>query len=126
MAGMIAANIQHGDMQPADWEMLHHDGSVILDVRESDEFARGHIPEATNVPLPQLRARLKELPKDKDIYVCCGVGQRAYYATCTLKQQGFRAFHLSGGYKTYLSLRGGRCISEQKRTDIAAAISNAR
>ena len=126
MAGMIAANIQHGDVQPANWEALHDDGSVILDVREAVEFAKGHIPEARNVPLPQLRARLEELPKDKDIYVCCGVGQRAYYAARTLTQRGFRAFHLSGGYKTYLSLRGGRCISEQKGIGRADATSNAR
>ena len=52
-----------------------------------------------------LRLTYEELPKDRDIWICCGVGQRAYYATRFLAQHGYRARNLSGGYATYLARR---------------------
>jgi rhodanese-related sulfurtransferase len=52
---------------------------------------------AVNIPLPQLRARLAELPRDREIHVICRSAQRAYYATRILLQNGFRARNISGG-----------------------------
>ena len=49
------------------------------------------VPGAVNIPLPQLRARLGELPRDREILVICRSGQRAYYATRILLQNGFKA-----------------------------------
>jgi rhodanese-related sulfurtransferase len=53
--------------------------------------------EALNIPLPELRELLGELPRNRPIFVFCRSGQRAYYATRILRQQGFEAFNLSGG-----------------------------
>jgi NADPH-dependent 2,4-dienoyl-CoA reductase/sulfur reductase-like enzyme/rhodanese-related sulfurtransferase len=106
LAGMIAANHLAGDMPLADWSSLGAAGTCILDVREPDEFAAGHIPGALNVPLTTLRRRHETLPRGRDIAVCCGVGQRAYYAVRFLLQHGFRAANLSGGYTTYRALQG--------------------
>ena len=50
-----------------------------------------------NIPLPELRARLGELPKDREILVICRSGGRAYFATRILLQNGFKARDLSGG-----------------------------
>jgi len=105
VAGMLAANVLNGDMPIADWDALGCTGALVLDAREPDEFAAGHVPHAVNLPLSQLRARYEELPKDRDIWICCGVGQRAYYATRFLAQHGYRARNLSGGYATYLARR---------------------
>jgi NADPH-dependent 2,4-dienoyl-CoA reductase/sulfur reductase-like enzyme/rhodanese-related sulfurtransferase len=105
MAGMIAANVLRGDVQAAPWESLNHNGYLLLDVRETAEFLEGHIPGASNIPLPELRRRLTELPREKEIRLYCGVGQRAYYASRLLKQRGFRVKNFPGGYKTYLSCR---------------------
>ena len=55
-------------------------------------------PGAVNIPLGQLRARLGELPRDREILVICRSGQRAYYATRILLQHGFQARNLSGGF----------------------------
>ena len=59
-------------------------------------------PGAVNIPLPELRARLGELPRDQEIHVICRSGQRAYYATRILLQNGFKARDLSGGMMSRL------------------------
>ncbi len=105
LAGMLAENVLNGDMPVADWLELDRTDALLLDVREPDEFARGHIPKAINLPLSQLRSRYAELPKDRDIWLCCAVGQRAYFAARFLTQHGYRSRNLSGGYTTYSALK---------------------
>jgi NADPH-dependent 2,4-dienoyl-CoA reductase/sulfur reductase-like enzyme/rhodanese-related sulfurtransferase len=105
LAGMLAANVLNNDMPVADWSELGRTDALLLDVREPDEFDDGHIPKAINLPLSQLRSRYAELPKDRDIWVCCAVGQRAYFATRFLTQHGYRSRNLSGGYTTYKALQ---------------------
>jgi NADPH-dependent 2,4-dienoyl-CoA reductase/sulfur reductase-like enzyme/rhodanese-related sulfurtransferase len=102
VAGMIAANFLRGDMALADWDAVPSTSSdvLVVDVREPSEFDTGHLAGATNLPLSQLRVRFEELPKDKELWLCCGVGQRAYYATRFLMQHGYRAKTLSGGMRT--------------------------
>ena len=55
------------------------------------------VPGAVNIPLTELRARLGELPKDREIHVICRSAQRAYYATRILLQNGLKARVISGG-----------------------------
>lgn len=105
MAGMIASNAMRGDIEIAPWPKLGAEGAVILDVREPGEHHAGAIPGAVNIPLGQLRERLEELPRDREIQVTCAVGQRAYYACRVLRQHGFQARLLSGGYRTFKTLR---------------------
>ena len=105
LAGMLAENVLNGDMPVADWSELDRTYSLLLDVRELDEFSRGHIPKAINLPLSQLRSRYVELPTDRDIWVYCAVGQRAYFAARFLTQHGYRSRNLSGGYTTYKALK---------------------
>jgi NADPH-dependent 2,4-dienoyl-CoA reductase/sulfur reductase-like enzyme/rhodanese-related sulfurtransferase len=94
-AGMVAADVLKGDMPLSHW----HEAKTgfILDVREPFELAVENVPEAVNIPLVQLRARLSELPRDREIHVICRSGQRAYYATRILLQNGFKAKNVSGG-----------------------------
>lgn len=101
VAGMIAANVVRGDVDLAPWSELHTTGALLLDVREPAEFHGGYIDSAVNIPLGQLRDRMEELPRDREIWVNCGVGQRAYYACRLLSQHGFRVSNLSGGFQTY-------------------------
>jgi len=105
LAGMLAVNVLTGDMPVANWQDLGHSDAVVLDVREPDEFSAGHIPDAINFPLSQLRTRYEELPRDGEFWICCVVGQRAYYATRFLAQRGYRVRNLSGGYTTYRALK---------------------
>ena len=74
-------------------------GAVLLDVRQPEETSCGIIPGAVTIPLPELRARLGELPKDRKIIVTyCKVGLRGYVAQRILAQHGFQVANLSGGY----------------------------
>jgi NADPH-dependent 2,4-dienoyl-CoA reductase/sulfur reductase-like enzyme/rhodanese-related sulfurtransferase len=104
VAGFVAGNILRGDVDPVFWSDLR-DGQppgdhkpLVLDVRHPTETAAGAVPGAVNIPIGELRARLGELPRDREIWVHCGVGQRSYYATRILKQHGFHAHNLSGGW----------------------------
>jgi NADPH-dependent 2,4-dienoyl-CoA reductase/sulfur reductase-like enzyme/rhodanese-related sulfurtransferase len=101
VAGMMAQNVLNGDMPVADWLAVGRTDALLLDVREPEEFARGHIPDAINLPLSQMRERYGELPTNRDIWVYCGVGQRSYFASRFLAQHGCRTRTLSGGYATY-------------------------
>ncbi len=94
-AGMVAGNLLRGDMP-----MVHWDGTgqgFLLDVRNAPELEVESVPGALNIPLPQLRARLGELPRDQEIQVICRSAVRAYYATRILIQNGFNARNVSGG-----------------------------
>jgi NADPH-dependent 2,4-dienoyl-CoA reductase/sulfur reductase-like enzyme/rhodanese-related sulfurtransferase len=93
-AGMIAANILRGDMPVCHWDSLDND--FLLDVRNPPEIEAEAVPGAFNIPLPQLRARLDELPRDREIAVFCRSAQRSYYATRILLQNGFKVRNISG------------------------------
>jgi rhodanese-related sulfurtransferase len=94
-AGMVAADVLCGDMPLSHWDSL--DGAFLLDVRQPIELAVESVPGAMNIPMGQLRARLGELPRDREIHVICRSAQRAYYATRILLQNGFKARNISGG-----------------------------
>ncbi len=94
-AGMVGANVLRGDMPINHWDSAKSE--FLLDVREPFELAVENVPEAVNIPLGQLRSRLDELPRDKEINVFCRSAQRAYYATRILLQNGFNVKNISGG-----------------------------
>jgi NADPH-dependent 2,4-dienoyl-CoA reductase/sulfur reductase-like enzyme/rhodanese-related sulfurtransferase len=94
-AGMIAADVLRGDMPLSHWDSAQK--GFLLDVREPVELAVEDAEGAVNIPMGQLRARLNELPRDKEIHVICRSGQRAYYATRILLQNGFKARYIPGG-----------------------------
>ena len=101
-AGMVAADVLRGDMPLSQWDSAK-DG-FLLDVREKAELAVEHVPEAVNIPLGELRSRLEELPRDREILVICRSGQRAYTATRCLIQHGFKARDISGGMLSHVLL----------------------
>jgi NADPH-dependent 2,4-dienoyl-CoA reductase/sulfur reductase-like enzyme/rhodanese-related sulfurtransferase len=94
-AGMVAADVLRDDMPLSHWDAL--DGAFLLDVRNPSELVLESVPGAVNIPLPELRSRLAELPRDREIHIICRSAQRAYYATRILLQNGFKAKNISGG-----------------------------
>jgi peroxiredoxin family protein/rhodanese-related sulfurtransferase/TusA-related sulfurtransferase len=107
-AGFVASNIIRGDAQICHSEELINprEDQVLLDVRKPFEVATGTIPGAMHIPLDELRGRLDELPKDKELLVFCQVGLRGYLACRMLSQKGFKCKNLTGGIKTYSAVTG--------------------
>lgn len=105
MAGFVAQNILDGLVRFVTWEDIDTSDSskqMLLDVRTPAEFSTGSMPGAVNIPLANLRRRLDELPRDKQIVVFCRVGLIAYNAARVLQAQGFtNHYNLSGGYETW-------------------------
>ncbi|NJD24943.1 MAG: rhodanese-like domain-containing protein [Betaproteobacteria bacterium] len=80
--------------------LINREDAVIVDVREPDEFARGHLPEAKNIPLARIGERVGEIEryKDKPVIVCCASGMRSGKACGELAKHGFAKLHsLAGG-----------------------------
>ncbi|CAB9528973.1 A disulfide reductase [Seminavis robusta] len=109
IAGMAAQNIMDGFVKQIQWDQLedaqNDPDTVILDVRNPGEVTAGELVNgALQIPLPELRDRLGEVPTDKKIVVSCASGQRAYYACRILQQtpglEG-KVFNLSGAFKTF-------------------------
>jgi len=104
MAGFVAANVIKGDMPIWHWhdiEKIKNNNSFILDVRTPEEYQIGSIEGAVNISDLELRSRLDEVPKDKNIYILCEVGFRGYLSTRLLIQKGYHVKNLSGGYKLF-------------------------
>ena len=113
MAGFVASNVLRGDCPQVYAENLglptpaETSTPFLLDVRTPSEFSAGAIPGFSNIPMDDLRARLDEVPADREIVVTCQAGQRGYLATRLLIQHGRDAFNLAGGYKTYCLIKDG-------------------
>ena len=106
-AGFVAANVLRKDMAVAHSPEFTapSDAQLILDVRTQAETTAGTIPGAIHIPLDDLRARLDELPREKEILVFCRVGLRGYLACRILAQNGFRCRNLTGGFMTFAASR---------------------
>ncbi len=120
-AGFVAANALRGDVGLCHVEDVADPKAdqFLLDVRTPPEFAAGTIPGAANIPLDELRDRLEEIPKDKELLVFCQVGLRGYLACRILAQHDCRCRNLTGGYKTWSAATGG-CpapVREQMTSD---------
>ena len=77
---------------------------TLLDVRESNEWAAGHAPDALHIPLGELPTRLDELaelPEDRPLYVVCRTGGRSSQATAWLNDNGWDAVNVAGGMKSW-------------------------
>ena len=74
----------------------------LIDVREPNEFEAGHVIGARNIPLSQLKMRLKEIRPDKPVYLYCQSGARSGRAAQLLYKKGYKDLsHLQGGFKKW-------------------------
>ncbi|MGM0471771.1 MAG: CoA-disulfide reductase [Bacillota bacterium] len=108
MAGFVADNIYNDKVHMINWYELDEidDDAILLDVREEAETKLGRLEGSINIPLNQLRERLDELDRNRQIIVYCATGLRSYLAVRILQQHGFEnARNLAGGYKLYSEVR---------------------
>lgn len=108
-------------------ELIEKDKAVILDIREPEEFSRGTIENAVNVPLPEVRDYMKCLEKDITVYVLCHTGDKSIDVVDTLEEEGFCAVNVKDGYRAYLRYKLSQALAEedlakQKTLDIERSI----
>jgi NADPH-dependent 2,4-dienoyl-CoA reductase/sulfur reductase-like enzyme/rhodanese-related sulfurtransferase len=104
MAGFVAENILQKRIQVVPWTKVAEIGEndLLVDVRMPNEYSAGNIPGSINIPVDELRSRLNELPKDRDIFIYCQIGLRGYLAQRIMLQNDFtRVYNISGGYKLW-------------------------
>ena len=104
MAGFVAENILLERLRIFYWNELSKitDHDLLIDVRRDDEFQKGKIANAINIPVDELRERLGEIPRDKKIFIYCEAGLRGYLAQRILLQNGYpQVQNLSGGYQLW-------------------------
>ena len=117
-AALVGMNILNGVFKQVPVTMVRElveKNACIIDVREPREFEMGHIINAVNIPLSQLRERMHEIPKDKPVYVHCRSGQRSYNAICAMQGRGYKnVYNIMGSflglsvYEYFNDIKNGR------------------
>jgi len=101
-AGYVGSNLLNGNFKQVNIDLVRglvERNAHIVDVRERGEFANGHIKNAINIPLSELRQRINEIPKDKPVYLHCRTGQRSYNAVLALQNLGFdNVYNITGSF----------------------------
>lgn len=117
MAGYIIENIKNGLVKQWYYEndkTLPRDGSVtLLDTRTSLEYSRGHVEGFVNLPVDELRERIKELDKSKPVYVICQSGLRSYIASRILIGNDFDVYNFAGGFRFYDAVHNDKALNKK-------------
>jgi rhodanese-related sulfurtransferase len=86
--------------------VLVDDAGWLLDVREPDEWNRGHSPSAHLIPMGSIMDRIDEIPSDRQIVVVCHSGYRSWQVTKALVEVGYDAVNVAGGMEAWQSAGG--------------------
>ena len=109
MLGYVAENVLSGLSKVAQWHEIdeyREKRFELLDVRSAAECGRGIIPGAINIPVDEIRDRVAELT-NKNLLVNCQVGLRGHTGSMLLRELGFNAVNLDGGYLTWINSPAG-------------------
>jgi queuine tRNA-ribosyltransferase len=90
------------DVSITDLQVALAEGARLVDVREGDEYASGHVAGAEHVPMGTVPAHLDELRSDGTLYVICAVGARSGVVAEFLEGQGVKAVNVDGGMNAWL------------------------
>jgi rhodanese-related sulfurtransferase len=115
MAGFVAENILLKRLNIFYWDEIENikPQDLLIDVRSRAEFDHGNINGSINIPVDEIRSRLKEIPANKQIHIYCEAGLRGYLAQRILTQNGFdKVRNLSGGYRSWIA-----CHEETQKTN---------
>jgi rhodanese-related sulfurtransferase len=93
-------------------------GTYLLDVREQDEWDRGHAPTAHLIPMSVIQERVAELPEGEPLLVICHSGYRSYTVTKALVAAGYDAASVAGGMEAWQSA-GGEVVQDTSQPPLA-------
>lgn len=94
-AGLVADNLlqkAYRQVRVDQVRKLVESNAYILDVRPEAMYAQGHLKNAVNIPITQIRQRLNEIPKDRPVYVHCKIGQTSYNAVMALQETASKIY----------------------------------
>jgi rhodanese-related sulfurtransferase len=77
-------------------------GTVVVDVRQPDEYEEGHVPGARLIPLPEVPQRLGDMPAGEQVLLICGTGGRSQRAAEFLRERGRDAVNVAGGTRAWV------------------------
>lgn len=97
----------------AGFAAAYETGVSVLDVRNPDEYAAGHVPGAVLIPLPELAGRQEEIPAGDPLYVICAAGGRSLAAAKALVEAGYPAVSVAGGTNGWIE-RGGPVVAGEQ------------
>ncbi len=101
-AALVSLNLLYGRFRQVPVSKVRdlvESGAFIVDVREKNEFNQGHLVNAVNIPLSELRDRVDEIPKDRTVYLHCRSSQRSYNAVMALQNMGYdNVVNISGSF----------------------------
>lgn len=98
-------------MTTEDLAAAMEDGCVVIDVRNPEEYAQGHVPSAVSIPLGSIADRCSELDPAKPVYLVCGGSSRSMEAAGVLDQGGYDARPIRGGTRGWIA--EGRAVEAQ-------------
>lgn len=110
LIGYAIEDVLDGKVRQIHWHDVdahRQEGMVFIDIRPALKYTQGHLPDAINLPLHQLREQLSSLDASKTYCMYCQSGVASYNAARILTQEGFDAVHLAGGYRLYISATTG-------------------
>lgn len=100
--------VEVGQAQIADVPVAFDSSVVLLDVREDDEWQRGHAPGAQHIPMGQIPARLDEIDRDAQLFVVCHLGGRSERVAQYLARNGYAPVNVAGGMQAWAA--AGRSV----------------
>lgn len=98
-------------------ENIQSGQGIVVDLRPSEQFARGTFPGAVSIPMEEFEDRKKELDKGKTIYLLCHTGERSVDYVQDLTEEGYEAINVEGGYRAYLKLSLSRFMQKEKQEE---------
>lgn len=95
-------------------EKLNTSNITIIDVRKDEDFNKGTVDGAINIPILEFNNHIEEIPKDKPIYILCYTGDNSIEIVEKLEELGYDAYNIKGGYRSYLQLYLSRLLQEDE------------
>ncbi len=91
------SDVEVGQAEVADLPVAFDQSAVLLDVREDDEWQRGHAVGAQHIPMGDVPARIGEIDADATLYVMCHAGGRSMRVAQYLARNGYQPINVNGG-----------------------------
>lgn len=113
MAGYVIENVLLDQVKQVHWSQVNDNLNdvQIIDTRTAEEYLQGHLKGVLHIPVDELRDRLNEIDKDKELYVYCQSGLRSYLACQILQQYGYVCKNIAGGYGLYANIEKNKVMN---------------